>query len=67
MPYVVCVNGYNVTVKRVRRLHDGFELVLDSNDPTCLPAVCDFNDPQTEQVTVIGGVVYYVFPYDWGF
>ena len=66
-PYAVCVNGYDATVKRVRKLNNGFELVPDSTDPTYTPTVYNFNEPQTDPVTVIGEVVYYVLPYDWGF
>lgn len=67
MPYAVCVNGYDATVKRVRKLNNGFVLMPDSTDPTYEPTTYNFNDPLTESVTVIGEVVYYVLPYDWGF
>ena len=67
MPYAVCVNGYDATVKRVRKLNNGFELMPDSNDPTYTSTVYNFNDPNTDTVTVIGEVVYYVLPYDWKF
>ncbi len=66
-PYAICVNGYDATIKRVRKLNNGFELVPDSTDPTFKPAVYDFNEEQTDPVTVIGEVVYYVLPCDWGF
>lgn len=66
-PYAVCVNGYDATVKRVRRLNNGFELAPDSNDPTYKPAVFDYGEPNTQTVTVIGRVVYYVLPFDWSF
>ncbi len=63
--YAVCVNGFDATVKRVRRLQNGFELVPDSLDPTFKPTVYDYGEPGTETVTVIGRVVYYVLPFDW--
>ena len=66
-PYAVCVNGYDATIKRVRKLNNGFELVPDSNDPTYLKKTYDYNEPDTETITVIGRVVYYVLPYDWSF
>lgn len=66
-PYAVCVNGYDATIKRVRRLNNGFELVPDSTDPTYAPTVYNYNEPGTETITVIGEVVYYVLPFDWGF
>ena len=66
-PYAVCVNGYDATIKRVHKLANGFELVPDSTDPTFKPKIYDYGEPDTETVTVIGRVVYYVLPFDWGF
>lgn len=66
-PYAVCVNGHDATVKRVRRLNNGFELAPDSDDPTYRAVTYDFGDPRAEPVAVIGEVVYYVLPYDWAF
>lgn len=66
-PYAVCVNGYDATIKRVSKLNNGFELVPDSNDPTYEKRTYNFNEPDTETVTVIGRVVYYVLPFDWSF
>ncbi len=66
-PYAVCVNGYNATIKRVRKLNNGFELVPDSSDPTYEKKTYNYNEPGTETITVIGRVVYYVLPFDWSF
>lgn len=66
-PYAVCVNGYDATIKRVRKLNNGFELVPDSNDPTYPVQTYNYNDPGTETITVIGRIVYYVLPFDWSF
>lgn len=66
-PYAVCVNGYEATIKRVRKLNNGFELVPDSTDPTYPVQTYNYNEPGTETITVIGRVVYYVLPYDWKF
>lgn len=66
-PYAVCVNGYDATVKRVRKLNNGFELVPDSTDPTYKPILYDYGTEGTDTVTVIGRVVYYVLPDDWTF
>ena len=63
--YAVCVNGYDATIKRVRRLRNGFELAPDSLDPTYKPTVYDYAEPGTDTVTIIGRVVYYVLPFDW--
>lgn len=66
-PYAVCVNGFDATVKRVDKLANGFRLKPDSNDPTFTEHTYNYNEPDTEQITIIGKVVYYVLPYDWGF
>ena len=66
-PYAVCVNGYDATIKRVRKLNNGFVLEPDSMDPTYEPQVFNYNEPDTQTITVIGRVVYYVLPFDWSF
>ncbi len=66
-PYAVCVNGFDATVKRIRTLSNGFELVPDSTDPTYKPTVYDYGEPDTQTVTVIGRVVWYTLPFDWRF
>lgn len=66
-PYAVCVNGYNATIKRVRKLNNGFQLVPDSTDPTYATETYNYNEPGTETITIIGRVVYYVLPFDWSF
>ena len=66
-PYAVCVNGFDATVKRIRTLSNGFELVPDSTDPTYKPTVYDYGEPNTETVTVIGRVVWYTLPFEWRF
>lgn len=66
-PYAVCVNGYDATIKRVHKLNNGFELVPDSTDPTYKSTVYDYGVEGTETITLIGRVVYFVLPYDWGF
>lgn len=66
-PYAICVNGYDATVKRVRKLNNGFQLVPDSTDPTYRERTYDYNEPGTETITVIGQVVYHVLPFDWDY
>lgn len=66
-PYAVCINGYAATVKRVKKLANGFQLIPDSTDPTYETHTFNYNNPGTEIITVIGEVVYYVLPYDWTF
>lgn len=64
-PYAICVNGYDATIKLVRRLNNGFELSPDSTDPTYSSVTYNYNEPGTETITPIGRVVYYVLPFDW--
>lgn len=66
-PYAVCINGYDATIKRVRKLNNGFELVPDSTDPTYEVKTYNYNEPDALTITVIGRVVYYVLPFDWEF
>lgn len=66
-PYAVCVNGYDATIKRVKLLSNGIELIPDSNDPTYRSRVFDFGDPESEKITIIGRVVWYTLPYSWVF
>lgn len=63
----VCVNGYDATIKRVKTLSNGIELCPDSTDPTIRSMVFDYADPDAETVTVIGEVVWCVFPFDFSF
>lgn len=49
----------------MRKLANGFELALDSIDPTFKPKVYDYGVKGAERVTVIGRLVYYVLPVDW--
>nr|WP_306792629.1 S24 family peptidase [Collinsella urealyticum] len=66
-PYAVCVNGYDATIKRVRKLENGFELVPDSIDPTFRPKIYDYGVEGTDEITIIGRVVWYCIPFDWSF
>lgn len=66
-PYAVCVNGYDATIKRVRKLANGYELAPDSNDPTYRAQVYDYGIEGTDEITVIGRVVWYCVPFDWDF
>ena len=55
--YAVCVNGFNATIQRVRPLSNGYELIPDSIDPTFRPRIFDFNEIDTQSVSIIGEVV----------
>lgn len=65
--YAVCVNGYDATIKRIRKFENGFELSPDSTDPTIKPMVYDYGVEGTDTITVIGEVVWCVYPYDFDF
>lgn len=64
-PYAVCVNGYSATIKAVKQLANGLELVPNSYDPTYLPTVFDYNKDDTEEITIIGKVVWATMPFDY--
>lgn len=63
--FAVCVNGYTATIKRVKRLSNGFELIPYSYDPTIRSTVYDYNENDTEEVTIIGKVVWATMPFDY--
>jgi repressor LexA len=63
--YALNVNGFDATIKRVRRLNNGYELIPDSSDPTFETKVYNYGIDDTEQITIIGRVVYYVLPLDF--
>ena len=63
--YAVCVNGDSATIKRIVKLENGFELDPDSKDPTFKPTVYDYGVEGTEEITVIGEVVWYMVPFDF--
>lgn len=63
--YALCINGYDATVKRVRQLANGVELIPDSLDPTYRPQVFDNGVEGTESITIIGRVVWYIVPFDF--
>lgn len=57
--FLVTVNGYDATIKRVRRLANGVELVPDSYDPTYRPKVYDFGEEGTPAIKILGKVVWW--------
>ena len=66
-PYAIAVGDEAATVKRVRVLSNGYELLPDSSDPTFRPTLLDFNKVDVESVRVIGEVVWYCLPTEWSF
>lgn len=65
VPFAVCVNGYSATIKGVQKLGNGYRLVPNSWDETITPLTFDYNKDDTEEVTIMGEVVYATFPYDY--
>lgn len=63
--FAVCVNGYTATIKRVKKLANGYELTPYSYDPTYLPMVYDYNRDDTDEITIIGKVVWATMPFDY--
>lgn len=66
-PYAACVSGFDATIKRVKKLENGFKLVPDSTDPTFPVQTFSYNEPGTKEVTIIGRVVWHVIPFDWDY
>lgn len=64
--FAVCVNGFDATLKHVEKLENGIRLVPDSYDPTIHPIIFDYTLPDTEEVTIMGKVVWATMPFDWG-
>lgn len=64
-PFAVCVNGHCATIKRVKQLANGFELIPNSYDPTYVPKIYDYNKEDTDEVTIIGKVVWATMPFDY--
>lgn len=61
--YAVCVNGFDATIQRVKPLSNGYELIPDSIDPTFRSQIFDFNEIDTQSVSIIGEVVWYLVPF----
>lgn len=57
--FLVTVNGYDATIKHVRKLENGVELVPDSYDPTHRPQVYDFGNNDTPTIKILGKVVWW--------
>lgn len=66
-PYAVVVGDAEATVKRVRSLNNGLELLPDSTDSTYRPIVFDYGDDGAERVSIIGRVVWFCVPALWSF
>jgi len=63
--YAFCLNQDDATIKRVRNLENGYELVPDSKDPTFKAIVFDKDNTDADEITIIGRVVWMMLPFDW--
>lgn len=63
--YAFCVNDDDATIKRVKKLAHGFQMSPDSKDPTFKPIVYDDHNETPDDITIIGRVVWMMFPFDW--
>lgn len=63
--FAVCVNGYAATIKRIRVQPNGVQLVPNSNDPSYQPMTYDYTAHGTDEVTIIGKVVWATMPFDY--
>lgn len=61
--FLVTVNGDDATIKLVRVLENGVELVPDSYDPTYRPRVVDFGEEGAPPVRILGKVVWWCAAY----
>lgn len=67
MPYAISVNSNTATIKRVKKLANGFELIPDSDDPTYETKVYNYNEEGTDEIAVVGRVVWHTLPADWSY
>lgn len=65
--YAVALGQDNATLKRVRKLENGLELIPESIDPTFRPLVLNFNDPSCESAHIIGKLVWFCMPNNWSY
>lgn len=57
--FLVTVNGYDATIKHVRKLENGVELIPDSYDPTYRSKMYDFAEMDTPPIKILGKVVWW--------
>lgn len=66
-PYAVRVGDLDATIKRVRRLSYGLQLIPDSTDPSFQPQAFDIDGQGGPSLSIIGRVVWHCIPYDWSY
>ncbi|MGI6106041.1 MAG: LexA family protein [Raoultibacter sp.] len=63
--YAFCINDQDATIKRVRKLPDGFEMIPDSHDSSFKPISYSSQQETPDNITIIGRVVWMMLPFDW--
>lgn len=63
--FAVCINGYKATLKHIKQLSNGFELIPDSYDPTYRAQIFDYGEDDTDEITIIGKMVWAAMPFDY--
>lgn len=63
--YALNINGYEATIKRIEVLDNGFRLLPYSTDPTYKPQVFDYGVEGTDEIMIIGEVVWYTVPFNF--
>ncbi|MCL2537447.1 MAG: S24 family peptidase [Coriobacteriia bacterium] len=62
---LVCVDGSDGMIKRVRVLENGVELIPESTDPTFEPTVYKCADEDCTNIEVRGKVIWWTPPFDF--
>ena len=63
--YAITINGYDATIKKLECLNNGMRLIPMSSDPTYETITLDFGKPETEELRIIGRVIWATFPLDY--
>ena len=66
-PYALHVGTCDATIRRVRRLACGLELLPDSTDPSFAQQTIEPANHGAPSLSVIGRVVWHCIPYDWSY
>lgn len=61
----VNVNGYDATLKRVRKAYNAVLLIPESYNPEHEVTVIDFDDPNVESIRIIGQMIWHMVPFDY--
>jgi len=62
---VVCTDGHNGTIKHIKLLANGIELLPDSTDPTHESEIHKCRDEDCSNIEIRGKVIWYAVPFDF--